>query len=92
MINAPIVTALNSSTFVAIKIGATNNKSRSISFFTDDGTAFLIATSVAGANVATVPANLPVNYGDLVDPDNTVVWVKASAGTPNLVVLVGGKK
>jgi len=90
IIKNPIVVAVNASTYTEIRIGATNQSSRPVSFFLESFNSFLIATSVGGANEAVIPANLTINW-EVFDSGTTLVFVKTAAGNDNLVVLIGGK-
>ena len=88
MITAPVVTAINTSTYKAITLPITDSVVP-VTFYCDDTTAFLMATTSTGGNATTMPALLMPTLRVKTDSDGIMMWVKASAGTPNLVALVG---
>jgi hypothetical protein len=93
VINTPVVTALNASTYTAISIPKTNNPAcRAVSFYVDDGTAFLLAVDASGTGEATIPADTSISMDCVNDTGGIIFYVKASAGTPNLVVLWQAKQ
>jgi|GEM_PF-4999617 hypothetical protein len=89
IINPPDITALNASTYVAVTIPETNGPCRAISFYTDDGVAFSMAVDSAGTSAATMPANTFVSMDCVTDTSGVIFYVRAGAGTPNLIVLIG---
>ena len=93
MIKAPVVTALNTSTFVAIllpEVERTEGRfGRPMSFYTDDGSSFLWADNSSGTGAATIPADTTFNHLNVKDSDGIVMYAKASSGTPNLVTIIG---
>lgn len=86
LISPLVVTALNTSTFVAITLPDSNDAYQDVSIWTEDGTAFTISDTSAGTISGVVPANTPISIGDY-EGGGIVLYAKASAGTPNLVML-----
>lgn len=84
MIPKPIATACNTSTFVAITLGEA--AANGFSALMSDGTAFTYAIDASGTGAALQPANLPAVWTHYEDPGSVVMYVKASAGTPNLIL------
>lgn len=91
IIPLPVVTALNSSTYTAITISASNGPCRSVALFTEDGSSFLIATDSAGTGESIVPADVSISYRCVNDTSGVILYAKSVSGTPNLVVLVDDK-
>lgn len=87
LIIPPKVTELNASTYEEISMDEYPTK-RDISLHTEDLSSFTIATSAAGANAAVIPAGLSVSFKN-VDTHGPILYAKAAAGTPNLVLLIG---
>ena len=96
VINPIQSTALNAATYTAITAPsdmAPEGRCVPITSWVDDGTAWNIASDAAGTDGATVPANASYT-DDCIKPTrsgNTGVlfYALASAGTPNLIVIVG---
>jgi len=92
MIHVPILTAINAATWTAIKLPIPlSNKSNCnpVSVFTSDGTEFYFSNADSGTQ-ATVKADKHLNIECVkADEDGTIMWALASAGTPNIVVLLG---
>jgi len=86
MILNPIVTAINTTTYELITV-STSEARRDISLHTEDDSAFIIATSSAGANAATIPAGKSLSFKNIVAGE--LLYAKAVGGTPNLVLLTG---
>ncbi len=87
MIQKPITTALNTSTYVAITLGATQRCS-SFGCWTEDGTAFYISDTAAGTvNVKTLP-DQAINVDTKTGKGEVLFYAKASTGTPNLATLI----
>jgi hypothetical protein len=87
MIQPLVVTALNTSTYTAISLGASQSCG-SISFWVDDGTAFYISDTTAGTVNGLTLANQTFNIDIAQAKGETIFYAKASAGTPNLVLMV----
>lgn len=85
-IKAPIVTALNSSTYTAI---LSPGGCGGIGVYTEDGTSFYIATDSSGTGEAIVPADTSISFGNVCPEEvtNIVLYAKSASGTPNLVLL-----
>ena len=92
VINTPNVIALNTSTYTAVTVPLTNGVCRPMAAYVDDGTSFLIAVDSSGTGEATVPANTFWSDSCVTDTAGVIFYAKASAGTPNIVVLVGAVK
>ena len=82
------VTALNTSTYTAIPFpsGASCGY---VTGYVSDGTAVTIATDIVGTNARPLPANTPEAWGSVCPKygTNVVYYVKASAGTPDFILL-----
>ncbi len=96
MIPSPVVTELNASTYTAIELdvtvaGKVNNVFNPSAIYTEDGSAFYIATDSSGTDEALIPVSKVYNSASVkVDPATGIVcYAKAVGGTPNLVVLLG---
>jgi hypothetical protein len=89
LIQAPLVTALNASTFVAITLPANAQNENDVLIWTEDGSAFSYDIIVAGTNAVTVPANSSISMARVSADGLPIMYVKASAGTPNLIVQAG---
>jgi len=87
MIHLPIVTALNTSTYVAIQLD-TNQSGRTFKCCVSDGTACLIAIDSSGTGAFTTLANLYFTINNTEPKNGIICYAKASAGTPNFQVLV----
>ena len=97
MIETPIITALNTSTYTAINIPNNFKLGRPcipISAYTDDGSSWLIAVDGSGTGASTILALTPYNNScvqgnitdDSADGTETIFYAKATAGTPNLIL------
>jgi len=86
MIKAPVTTATNTSTFVAIATDATND-AFGFSIYMDDNSAFTMAIVEAGTGGVLVGASKTLEFKHYVPPSTTIMWVKASAGTPGLIMI-----
>ena len=91
VINAPVVTALNTSTYTAVTIPRTNGSCRAVTVYTEDSSSFYIASDSTGTGEALVPANTSLSYNCVTDTAGVVLYAKSSSGTPNLVAIVGEK-
>ena len=95
MIITPIITALNTSTFTKISLPTGSDQINSsncnpVSIYTEDETKWYLSDDSAGTNKVTIPATKVLNIECLkADADGCILYAKASAGTPNLAVLVG---
>lgn len=89
MIQEPVVIALNTSTYTAIEIPVANKRCRPISVHTEDSSSFLIAIDDSGTGEAIIPAPGIYSNDCVTDTNGVIFYAKASAGTPNLVVLIG---
>lgn len=92
MITTPSVTALNTSTFTAIKIPKWDGPCKPIAAYTEDGTEWYISDTSAGTVEATILEDVSYSNECVMGDDQTnnttiLFYAKASAGTPNLVVL-----
>lgn len=87
MIIPPVVVALNAVTYTEINIEE-HLELRDVAVYTEDLSAFTIATTAAGANAAVIPGGLSASFKN-VETHGPLMYVKAFAGTPNLVVLAG---
>lgn len=87
MIIDPIITALNTSTYVEISV-ADNVWKRDVSLHTEDDSSFTIATDSSGTNAAVIPAGKSLSFKN-VPAGTTLLYAKAALGTPNLVLLTG---
>lgn len=84
---SPIITALNTSTYVSITMTGGDFGKWSVAYYTEDGTSFKIATDSAGSDEAIVPADSSINQSITVKSGGVLFYAKAVAGTPNLVLL-----
>ncbi len=82
------ITALNTSTYVAIEVPEGANLG-SVSVYVSDASAVLIAKDAAGTDARPFPAigtetwtNVSTIYGS-----NSIYYAKSTAGTPNLILL-----
>ncbi|MCP4365413.1 MAG: hypothetical protein GY800_08975 [Planctomycetes bacterium] len=91
MIPEPVTVALNTSTFTKISIPAANEGPRTLKVSTSDLTAFTISNTLAGTAAINMAANYTYDLIATSDSDGGVFYAKASAGTPNLSVLVQEK-
>ena len=89
VINTPVITALNTSTFVAITIPQTNGHCRWVSAHTEDSTSFIIAVDSSGTGAETIPASTAYKNPCVTDSVGVVFYAKATAGTPNLAINYG---
>lgn len=93
MIDSPITTALNSSTFVPIKLAINprvNNIFNPIAAYTSNNTEWELATDVSGTDAVPVLVNQTYNNTHVkMDTDGTIFYARALAGVPNLIVHVG---
>jgi hypothetical protein len=85
LLQAPLIVALNTSTHVAITLPNTNQGLVDVAIWTEDGTAFLYDIIEAGTNAVTVPTGR-MSIDKVVADGTPIMWAKASAGTPNLIV------
>lgn len=93
MINSPVITALNASTFVAVTLPkSSDHVFNDISLWTEDQTAWTFATDADGTDAAIIPANTPFSIGGYSDKSNILLYAKASAGTPNLITFFKASK
>lgn len=90
MIPPTSTTALNDSSYTAITVPITNKPLINFAAVTDDSTAWYIADNSSGTNAALVTAPGSISYENVTpEPDGTIFYAKAAAGTPNLGVVVG---
>lgn len=99
MIQAPVITALNTSTYTPIVVPKSSLKGgghpRPMTYYTEDGSSFLQAVDDAGTGEAIIPAGAIFTEASISDknesniPDGIIFYAKATAGTPNLVVKIG---
>ncbi len=89
MIEQASVTTLNASTFEPIKIPRGEGVPAPVSYYTDDGSAFYVATNSAGTGAWLVPANTIFSRNIEKERDGTIMYVKASSGAPNFNVELG---
>jgi len=87
MINLPIVTALNTSTYVAIQLAA-NQSGRKFTCCISDGTACLIAIDSSGTGAYTTLADLYFTIENGEPKNGILCYALASAGTPDFQALV----
>lgn len=83
---APIVTELNTSTFVEISVGPDRLTTRNISLHTEDLSAFIIKESATGTEAVIPTGNMSIAN---VSSQGSLLYAKALSGTPNLVMLTG---
>ena len=88
MIEDPISVALNKDTFVPVNIGSIRAPGKPTAIYTEDGSAFLIATNKEGDKAVTVPADTSPDWGRIVADDGIIFYAKATKGTPNLVIFI----
>ena len=91
IINSPVSTPLNTSTYTAIKIPLEYG-CRDIVVYTDDSSSFYIATNSTGTDEATVPAGSALSIDCVRDTSGIIMYAKASEGTPSLICIYGPKK
>jgi len=91
LINSPVTTALNASTYVAINSGTQDCYGFILMISTGfASTGFYIATSVSGANATLIPAEVPwLPFTDFAPFNSTLLYAKAVSGTPNLILIPG---
>jgi len=94
MIDTPVITALNASTYTAISIPKWTGPCRPISAYTDDGSSCLIAVDATGTGESTILSLDKYNNSCVRGTDGTgsttvLFYAKASAGTPNLILHYG---
>jgi len=90
MINEPITTALNSSTFTAINIPKVHGFI-SVSYFMEDDTLTFYESATSAGPGALIPAGKVINIA-LMKVDirtGTVLYAKSASGTPNLIIKWG---
>jgi len=81
------ITVLNAATYT--EIVNEHQSCSNFAVFTEDGTAFTYAIDSAGLGAAVCPADTIISFPNSVPSGDTVMWVKASAGTPNFVFQPG---
>ncbi len=84
---SPIITALNTSTYVAISMPGGGNGRWSVAYYTEDGSGFYVATDSSGTDEALVPEDASINQSITTKSDEVLFYAKAVTGTPNLVLL-----
>jgi hypothetical protein len=90
VIKIPDKTALNASTYTAVTIPASvGNECLPITAWTEDGTSWYISNTAAGTVNGLVPADAIFSDDCAQFTDGVVFYAKASAGTPDLIVLTG---
>lgn len=96
MVPSPQSFALNSATYTAITAdvtidGKVNNKFNPVAIYTEDKSAWYMATDSTGTDAVLIPADLVYHNDSVrVNPDTGIImYAKAAAGTPKLVVLLG---
>ena len=86
----PVKVPLNTSTFVPVSMQQ-NLSPRDIAVYTEDGTDWVMSSDEAGTDAVTIPGGSSLSYGN-VDSYGVIMYAKAVAGTPNLVLLTGVSK
>jgi len=90
LIKTPDVTALNAGTYTAITITASvGNECLPILAYVEDGTSWYMSDTAAGTINALIPADSTFSDDCAQFTDGIVFYAKASAGTPNMVVITG---
>lgn len=82
-LRTPIVTALNTSTYVAINMP---RQKGNVAVYTEDETAFYVARDASGTGEAKVPTG-KLSVERLAPNSGVAMYAKAAEGTPNLVLL-----
>mgnify|MGYP006899596804 FL=1 len=82
-----IITVLNAATYT--EVINTGPGCSNFAVWTEVGTAYYYAVDSAGSGEVLVPANTFVMFPNSVPSGDTVMWVKASAATPNFVFQPG---
>ena len=80
-----IITALNTSTFVPVVMPGGSGK-WNVTYYTDDLTAWLYATDVAGSDEAPMLEDATYEHTLKSKADGVLFYAKATAGTPDLVL------
>ena len=88
MINLPVVTALNDTTYVAITLTA-DTPAWGFMVHTDDASAFYLALDDSGTGVQLIPEKYAPVWNHYEAVGTTVVYAKSVTGTPNLVLNPG---
>lgn len=81
---AAIKTALNTSTFVPIKMPNGEGK-WSVTYYTSDLSAWLFATDIAGLDEVPMLEEAVYEHTLRVRSDDILFFAKATVGTPNLI-------
>jgi hypothetical protein len=89
MLTVPKATALNASTYVAITTPAV--ACYGLSIVISDGSDWKWASDAEGTGEITWPGSLPLNLPNHLMPSTKIMYAKATAGTPNLLILPGEK-
>jgi hypothetical protein len=91
LINRPVTTTLNASTYTEIRTGTQDCYGFIILISTGySSTGFYIADNEAGTGAVLIPEGISgIPWTDFVEFDSTVMWCKAASGTPDLILMPG---
>jgi len=89
VISQNTITAINASTYTAIMASKGSAFCRPVTVWTSDATAFWVSSNSSGTDAVQIPASSSYSSSCVKDTNGVIMYVKATAGTPNIYLSIG---